>query len=226
MGGELNVVCVDVDPRNKGDLSYFDLIEAHGDDAFPPTREKPTGGGGWHKLYRLSEAIKSAKGETKGKLAPGIDIKGVGGLIVGAGCAHVSGNRYGDYNDEEIADAPQWMEMALRKLVACEAPEKVIEFQADRERSARARTSGGDFFGVGERNDGLRDVALGRWTHADDWGIGTEQDLYDQVRYVRDTRCANPSDDPAPDDAWLRDLIRRTVRNYARNSSMGKVVAA
>jgi hypothetical protein len=118
------------------------------------------------------------------------------------------------------------MERAIRKIADGAQPEKVIEFQANRERPARSRYSGGEFFGVGNRNDGLRDVALGHWTHADDWGIQTEQDLFDQLREVRDTRCASPADDPAPDDAWLRDLVLRTVRKFARNSSMTKGAAA
>jgi hypothetical protein len=153
MGGALNLVCVDLDPRNDGDLSYHDLIEAHGDDAFPPTREKPTGGDGWHKLYKLRGSIKSAKGETKGKLAPGIDVKGAGGLIVGAGCAHASGKRYGDYNDAEIAYAPEWMESAIRKIVAGSEPEKVIDFQAYRERPPLP--AGGRYFGVGKETTGF-----------------------------------------------------------------------
>lgn len=217
MGGPLNLVAVDIDPRNGGDLSLYDLTEAHGADAFPATREKTTAGGGWHKLYFLRSALTSAKGEIKGKLAPGIDIKGAGGYIVGPSCAHVSGLRYGDYNGSEIAFAPEWMECELRKMAAGEAPAKVVDFQAHRERSPRV--GGARTFGVGERNDGLRDVALGRWLHAADWGIESEQDLLDQMREVRDTRCAYDPADPPPDDAWLRDLVRRTARNFARGTT-------
>lgn len=40
MGGPLNLICVDVDPRNGGDATFYDLVEAHGDDAFPETYTK------------------------------------------------------------------------------------------------------------------------------------------------------------------------------------------
>jgi hypothetical protein len=66
MGGPLNLICVDVDPRNEGDATLYDLEEAHGPGAFPVTFEQNRGGGGWHKLYRLPEEIKPKKGARRG----------------------------------------------------------------------------------------------------------------------------------------------------------------
>jgi hypothetical protein len=209
MGGARNIICVDVDPRNGGSESYFDLIKHYGDEAFPDTREKPTGGGGWHKLYRLSKPIQG-NGELKAKVAPGIDVKGAGGLIVAPLGDHVSGKTYGHDNGREIELAPAWMEERIIKAAEGERPPEPIRFQADKGRTFAA--GGAKNFADGERNNGLRDVMCGRWAH----GFATDaRDLYEQMREVRDTRCEAGKDSPAT-DAQLWDLVQRTVRKYSR----------
>jgi hypothetical protein len=212
MGGDLNLICVDVDPRNGGSESYFDLIQHYGDEAFPATREKPTGGNGWHKLYRLSKAIKG-NGELKAKLAPGIDVKGAGGLIVAPLCDHVSGRTYGHYNGQEIALAPAWMEERIVKAAEGERAPASVRFQADRGRTHAV--NGGRYFAEGERNNGLRDVMCGRWVHGHATDAG---DLYEQMREVRDTRCAAGGDNGAT-DAQLRRMVQSTVQKYAQGES-------
>jgi hypothetical protein len=209
MGGERNIICVDVDPRNEGDASYHDLCEAHGEDAFPETREKTTGGGGWHKLYRLSKPIKG-NGELKAELAPGIDVKGEGGQIVAALGDHVSGKTYGHDNGREIELAPAWMEERIIKAAEGERSPEPIRFQADRGRAFAP--AGGRQFADGERHIGLRDVMCGRWIH----GFATDaRDLYEQLREVRDTRCA-AGDDRGATDEKLWEMVQRTTRKYAR----------
>ncbi len=216
MGGARNIICVDVDPRNGGSESYFDLIEHYGEEAFPATREKTTGGGGWHKLYRLSKPIKG-NGELEAKLAPGLDVKGTGGMIVAPLGAHVSGKTYGHDNGREIELAPAWMEERIIKAAEGERAPEPIKFQADKGRTGAA--GGARNFADGERNNGLRDVMRGRWAHADEYGIETVQDLYQQVREVRDGRCA-PGGDMGATDAALWDMAQRTVRKYARGESV------
>jgi hypothetical protein len=216
MGGARNIICVDVDPRNGGSESYFDLIEHYGDEAFPATREKTTGGGGWHKLYRLSKPIKG-NGELEAKLAPGIDVKGAGGLIVAPLGDHVSGKTYGHDNGREIELAPAWMEERIIKAAEGERPPEPIRFQADKGHTFT--TGGAKRFAEGGRNNGLRDVMRGRWAHADEYGIETVHDLYQQMREVRDTRCDAGKDSPAT-DAELWDMAQRTVRKYARGESV------
>ncbi len=218
MGGERNIVCVDIDPRNGGSESYFDLIEHYGEEAFPATREKTTGGGGWHKLYRLSKTI-TDNGELKAKLAPGIDVKGAGGMILAAHSDHVSGRAYGPDNGLEIELAPAWMEERIIKAVADERAPEPIRFQADKGRTFAPGAA--QTFTDGGRNNGLRDVMRGRWAHADKYGIGDVHDLYQQMLEVRDTRCA-PGEDMGATDAKLWDMARRTVQKYPR----GQTVAA
>jgi hypothetical protein len=213
MGGDLNLVCVDVDPRNGGSESYFDLIQHYGDEAFPATREKTTGGNGWHKLYRLSKPV-TGNGELKAKLAPGVDVKGAGGLIVAPLCDHVSGRAYGPDNGQEIALAPAWMEERIIKAAEGERPPEPIKFQADKGRTFAA--GGAKNFADGERNNGLRDVMCGRWVHGHATDAG---DLYEQMREVRDTRCAAGGDNGAT-DAQLWRMVHSTVRKFARGESV------
>ncbi len=221
MGGDLNLVCIDIDPRNGGSESYFDLVQHYGEDAFPETREKTTGGNGWHKLYRLSKPI-TGNGEVKAKLAPGIDVKGAGGMIVAPLGDHVSGRTYGHDTGREIALAPVWMEERIIKAVEAESAPEPIKFQADKGR-ASASTAGGRHFPKGERNDGLRDVACGRWIY----GFAADAHaLFEQVREVRDTRCEHVPGDPPPTDAEVWDLTLRTVRKYARGAAQRQGVTA
>jgi hypothetical protein len=221
MGGDLNLVCIDIDPRNGGSESYFDLVQHYGEDAFPETREKTTGGNGWHKLYRLSKPI-TGNGEVKAKLAPGIDVKGAGGMIVAPLGDHVSGRTYGHDTGREIALAPVWMEERIIKAVEAESAPEPIKFQADKGR-ASASTAGGRHFPKGERNDGLRDVACGRWIY----GFAADAHaLFEQVREVRDTRCEHVPGDPPPTDAEVWDLTLRTVRKYARGESQRQGMTA
>jgi hypothetical protein len=62
----------------------------------------------------------------------------------------------------------------------------------------------------------LRDVMCGRWVHGHATDAG---DLYEQMREVRDTRCA-AGDDMGATDAELWDMAQRTVRKFARGESV------
>ncbi|HYY97197.1 MAG TPA: bifunctional DNA primase/polymerase, partial [Pyrinomonadaceae bacterium] len=218
MGGELNLICVDIDPRNDGDATYCDLVEHYGPGAFPVTFEQRTGGDGWHKLYRMPEAMKAAKGELKAKLGPGVDVKGEGGYIVGAASMHVSGKTYEVETNEYIAWASACVIEALRKSRDGAEPERVISFQSHRDRKDAAASGVARRYGVGERNNGLRDNCLGRWVHG--WAE-TPEDLLRQLIEVRDTRCEWSASDPPPSDSELRDLVERTVRKFARGFREG-----
>ncbi len=172
--------------------------------------------GGWHKLYRLSKEIKGT-GELKAKLAPGIDVKGAGGMIVAPLGDHVSGRAYGHDNGREIELAPAWMEERIIKAAeGARAPEP-IRFQADKGRTFT--TGGARRFADGERNNGLLRVMRGRWAHADKYGIETVHDLYQQMREVRDTRCDAGKDSPAT-DTELWNMARRTERKYTRGENV------
>jgi hypothetical protein len=204
MGGELQLFALDSDPRNGGDASLYDLVQAHGEE-WLETHTVKTGGNGNHFLYRLPEGVVIHKG----KLAPGIDVKAAGGCLVAPPSVHASGRRYEVQNNVEIALAPEWLIKELTRSPEAQ-PAKVINFQ-ENHRSA----TGADarYFSEGERNNGLRDVMCGRWQH----GYATDvNDLYQQMVAVRDTRCAFVAGDPPPSDAQLYDMALRTTRKFTR----------
>ncbi len=197
-------MALDSDPRNGGDASVCDLVEAHGAE-WLNTHTVRTGGNGNHFIFSLPEGVEVHKG----KIAPGIDIKAAGGYLVAPPSVHVSGRKYQVEKNELIAPAPDWLIEELTRTPEAQ-PSKVINFQENRRRVSNA---GARFFGEGERNTGLRDVMCGRWTH----GYATDaQDLYQQMIEVRDARCALVPGDPPPSDAELFDMVQRTVRKFAR----------
>jgi len=103
----LNVVVMDIDPRNGGNESERQLIEQYGD--LPDTAEVITGGGGKHLyFYDYSGLFKNMT------LAQGIDFKGARGFVVSPPSLHPSGNRYywklGQSPLEKVlAPVPDWI---------------------------------------------------------------------------------------------------------------------
>lgn len=100
------VLVLDVDPRHAGDETLARLEEGWG--ALPRTVETRTGGGGRHLWFRLDAPLPS------GPLAPGLDFRADGGLVVVPPSTHVSGASYewarGRGPDEcEVSDAPAWL---------------------------------------------------------------------------------------------------------------------
>jgi hypothetical protein len=212
MGGKHRLVGLDSDPRNGGDLSVSDLEEAHG-ATWLETHTVKTGSNGNHFLFRLPEGVEVHRG----KIAPGIDVKAAGGLLVAPPSLHATGRRYEVVNNIDIAFAPDWLIEELTRSPEA-TPAKVVDFQERRNSSS----AGARFFSGGERNNGLRDVACGRWTH----GYAEDaQDLYAQLLHVRDTRCEFVPGDPPPSDADLWSLAQRTTRNFARGERKQEATA-
>lgn len=206
MGGAMQLVALDFDPRHGGDLSLNDLLEAHG-DGWLQTLTFKTGSGGFHFVfqYPASQVLRNSAGE----VGPGVDTRGEGGYIVLPPSIHSSGNLYEMYRVVPVIPAPEWLLEVFRPK-----PEtaRLINFQATRPASFMPSVSA-RHFGVGERNDGLRDVCLGRWVNG--WAE-TPEELLEQLVQVRDARCSYAPGDPPPDDQFLRDLVERTIRKYAR----------
>lgn len=209
MGREMQLVALDFDPKNGGDLSLNDLLEAHG-DAWLETLTFKTGSGGFHFIfqYPAAQILRNSAGE----VGPGVDTRGEGGYIVLPPSIHASGNLYEMYRVVPVIPAPEWLLEVFRPRPQ---PARLINFQANHAHVGLvfAGTGVARHFDIGERNDGLRDVCLGRWVNG--WAE-TADDLFRQLVEVRDTRCSFVPGDPPPDDEFLRDLVERTVRKYAR----------
>lgn len=92
-------------------------------DGLPPTWMAETGGGGRHCFYRYVPL-----GNSVGKLAPHVDVRGDGGQIVLVGSVHPkTGVIYAwaegaSPNDLPLADFPGWVLERLRKPAATPSP--------------------------------------------------------------------------------------------------------
>jgi hypothetical protein len=199
MGGPRRLLAVDVDPRNGGDASLHDLVETHG-DGWLDTRQHKTGSGGYHFFYTVPEGVNFSKG----KLAPGIDLKWSGGYVVLPLSLHASGLNYSIDNQANEAPAPEWMLEELTRRPDAQ-PAKVIDFQ---ERRAASGYFGARIFHEGERDNGLRDVAYGRWING--WAE-SEADLTEQLLEVNAARCVPPLD-----YAVVVEKAQRTARKFSR----------
>lgn len=131
------VLVVDLDPEKGGWSTVADLRDQGRE--LSKTLICQTGSGGYHFFYRLPPGVKL--GNTVERLGKGIDTRCEGGLVVGAGSLHKSGNRYefgeGQSWETELAPCPQWILDALTKP----------ETHAD-----TGKTSGLSYL-KGERND-------------------------------------------------------------------------
>lgn len=95
---------VDIDPRHGGDKS-LELLEAkYG--VLPITFSYKSGGGGTHYWFRLPPDVLIPNSVSR--IAPGIDIRGEGGFLIGPGSITRAGT-YGAANYAEVAEAPSWI---------------------------------------------------------------------------------------------------------------------
>ncbi len=206
MGGSLRLLAVDVDPRSGGDANLCSLVEAHGDEWLNTLHHK-TGSGGDHFFFAIPEGVEF----TKGKLAEGIDLKWEGGLAVLPPSLHLSGDLYSIADAHEVKTAPAWLLEELTRA-ADVPPSVVVDLQ---ERRRQAGCYGTRTFHEGERNNGLRDVAYGRWVNG--WAE-SEADLIAQVLEVNAVRCIPPL---AEDEAigLARSASRKAARGERRQEA-------
>lgn len=109
----LLVVDVDNKGEKKGSDELFKL-ELSGRE-LPKTFTQKTPTGGYHYVYRTEAPARNRVG-----IFPGIDIRGRGGFIVGAGSRVEAGEYTTDWG--EIARAPEWLVQAVGQ-----APENVTQ---------------------------------------------------------------------------------------------------
>lgn len=102
------LIVIDIDPAHGGDDSLTELERRHG--PLPRTVEVLTGGGGRHFYFRHPGGVV----HNKVGLAPGIDLRGDGGVIVAPPSIHPSGRRYEwevshHPDDTRLARMPAWL---------------------------------------------------------------------------------------------------------------------
>src|SRR5699024_2764868 len=103
-----NIVVVDIDPRNGGNVSLDRLLDEY--EPFPHTVECLTAGGGNHYYFKYDERIN----KSTLKDYPGIDILSDGKYAVLPPSTHPNGKQYHweEWSKPVItpfADAPTWL---------------------------------------------------------------------------------------------------------------------
>lgn len=106
-GAVSGLVVLDVDPRHGGDESLAEFKAVHG--PLPASVESLTGGGGQHLYFRHPGTTVACR-----SIAPGLDVKGDGGVVICPPSVHTSGRAYawevGCAPDEiSLADLPGWL---------------------------------------------------------------------------------------------------------------------
>jgi len=115
--GAISALAVlDIDPAHGGSESLAELERVHG--ALPRTVEAITGGGGRHVYF----AHPGADLRNRTGLAPGIDLRADGGMVVAPPSRHASGRRYAwkashRPDDTVLAPMPGWLLQLARNAV-------------------------------------------------------------------------------------------------------------
>jgi len=146
-GAVSGLVVLDIDPAHGGDESIQAFERRYG--GIPNTVEARTGGGGRHLYFRHPGGLVPSKVG----LAPGIDLRGDGGLVVAPPSIHPSGRHYewkASRGPDEVTPAamPAW----LSELAAGEGEHKGHPLS-----HWRALVRGG--VAEGERNNTLASLA-------------------------------------------------------------------
>lgn len=107
-GAISGLVVLDVDPQHGGGESLARLEREHG--PLPPTMEAVSGGGGRHLYF----AHPGGTVHNRTGLAPGIDLRGDGGLIIAPPSIHPSGRAYcwrpgHGPGERPLAPLPRWL---------------------------------------------------------------------------------------------------------------------
>ena len=126
-GPASDLFVLDVDPRHRGDESLERLIAKHG--SLPHTFTVWTPGGGMHLYFRWPGiSLRS----TAGALDDGLDTRGEGGYVVGAGSV-LRGGRVYRCDDEcaPVAPMPSWFVRVLRKPERPAVPTRMISLPRD-----------------------------------------------------------------------------------------------
>jgi hypothetical protein len=129
MGGVLRLIAIDID-GDEGRESLAKLESEHG--ILPPTLTQVTGraGGGEHRLVRVPDNLEIDYIRNRVRIAPGIDIRAEGGLIVAAPSMHPTGMQYRWLAEgTPVGELPEWF---YKLAVSLRERQKVVSVHGDR----------------------------------------------------------------------------------------------
>ncbi len=112
------VVDLDIKDEVNGVAEFLKIAAGR---PIPPTHETESGNGRGGVHLRFLCPVGFTVKNSQSKLGPGIDIRGEGGFVVGAGSPHKSGGVYRVTRDLPSADAPAWL-LELIQRPAVKAP--------------------------------------------------------------------------------------------------------
>ncbi len=119
-GTPSGVWALDIDPKSGGPASLERLEAEHG--PLPATYGTVTGSGGLHLLWRMPDGLDIRNGQSR--LAPGLDVRGTGGMVVAAPSVSAVG-AYVAASDADTIDAPPWL-VDLVVVRAVEGPPTTV----------------------------------------------------------------------------------------------------
>lgn len=194
-GAVSGLVVLDVDPAHGGADSLARIEARHG--PLPPTVECLTGGGGRH----LHFAHPGGEMRNRAGLAPGLDLRGDGGMVVAPPSIHPSGNPYRWRPGRGPGEAP------LAPL-----PDWLLDPREGEDRTPRTaehwRTLAREGVAEGRRNDALASFTGRLLRH----GIDPEVILELMLAWNRD-RCRPPLS-----DAEVAATVRSIERTHRRRN--------
>jgi hypothetical protein len=207
---------LDLDRKNgvDGFASLRDLAAQHGSalDDFTGTMTVATPSGGAHLYFRWDETVLRQKGvhNSSGLLGPGIDVRGIGGLVKAPGCGGYQIVPRGGVRNTVITPAPDWLVKLTRK------PPAEREGQAYEPGSPRAqRESERVLEYLGNAAPGTRNDALNATAHVlGKAGAFTRDQAWQAVKLVMYSIGANDSEAEQLrtfESGWVSGVRKRNV---------------
>jgi hypothetical protein len=122
------LLVIDVDVKHDG-LKNWKEMWAQPTRALPHTWQVNTGGGGQHVMFD-----KSAAKIRGGEFVSGVQIKAIGGYIVGPACKHESGRTYEwapqcSPAEAPLAAPPDWLLTEIKTRTHCGRPRSTEEWR-------------------------------------------------------------------------------------------------
>ncbi len=217
-GRASGIFVVDIDPGAGGLESAKRLATEHGWDS-NETRRHKTGSGGFHLIYKMPPWD---LGNSVGKLAPGIDIRAIGGQIVAPPSVSTKGP-YSIAHDVPIVEAPEWLLEAIRpaegttRLTLGEGAAKTL---ADLPEAERARLEGYSRGAVAREAARLAELGTKGWETP--WNQTTYDVACNLLQLANSTWSTITRDDaydivfsntPEREPGFTDDIVIRTIES-------------